>query len=85
VVLDTSEDARKWLPGDSLSEGSVFLPANLPLGDYELSLALLDPRSREPKIKLAIEGRQADGWYPLGQLHVREKTDTWSGGMYPPP
>lgn len=85
VVLDTDVDVRKWLPGDSLSEGAVFLPADLPLGDYELSLALLDPVTREPKIKLAIEGRQADGWYPLGQLHVREKTDNWSGGMYPPP
>ena len=85
VVLPTTADIRKWLPGDSLFDDAVYLPADLPLGEYELSLAILDPQTRSPKVKLAIDGRQPDGWYQLGRIEVREKTDTWSGGKYPPP
>jgi hypothetical protein len=34
-------------------------------------LALLDPRTEQPAIQLAIEGRQSDGWYELGELNVQ--------------
>ena len=85
VVLPTAADIRKWLPGDSVYEDSGFVPADLPIGDYEVSVAILDPLSRIPKVKLAIEGRQPDGWYVLGQIHVQEKAPTWSGGKFPPP
>ncbi len=69
-VFITDADIRRWLPGDSLYDDAVFLPADLPPGDYELELALVDPRSREPRIRLAVEGRRADGWYPMGPLKV---------------
>ncbi|MCX6623876.1 MAG: DUF4832 domain-containing protein, partial [Acidobacteria bacterium] len=85
LVLRTETDIRKWLPGDAVSEESVFLPALLALGEYELSLALLDPQSGQPAVRLAIEGRGADGWYPMGKIQVREKAAPWSGGHYPPP
>jgi hypothetical protein len=70
VVLLTGADIRKWLPGDNLYDDAVFLPADLPLGDYDLSLALVDPATREPKVKLAIAGLEPDGWYPMGRLKV---------------
>lgn len=85
VVLPTAAEVRKWLPGDSVYEDAVFVPADLPPGDYEVGVALLDPATRVPKVKLAIEGRQPDGWYGLGKVEVREKTETWSGGKFPPP
>jgi hypothetical protein len=31
-------------------------------------IALLDPRTEQPAIRLAIEGRQPDGWYDLGAI-----------------
>jgi hypothetical protein len=61
---------RKWLPGDTVFEDPVFVPDNLAPGDYELSVALLDPITLEPGIRLAIEGRGSDGWYTLGKIHV---------------
>ena len=70
VVLVTGADVRTWLPGDNLYNNSVFVPASIPDGDYKLAIALVDPGSRKPKIKLAIAGREADGWYPLGTIHV---------------
>jgi hypothetical protein len=36
-----------------------------------MRLALLDPRTGEPAIKLAIEGLQSDGWYDLAPIEVR--------------
>lgn len=34
------------------------------------SVVLLDPITLQPGIRLAIEGRGNDGWYPLGKIRV---------------
>ncbi len=70
VVLVSGADVRRWLPGDNLYNNSVFVPASMPDGDYQLDIALVDLAARQPKIKLAIAGRESDGWYPLGEIHV---------------
>jgi hypothetical protein len=72
AVMATGADIRSWLPGDIVYDDGVFVPADLPPGEYDLSVALLDPVSREPKVRLAIAGMQADGWYPLGKIEVRD-------------
>ena len=69
-VFLTEADIRKWLPGDNLHDGAVFLPADMPPGEYELAVALVDPQTRAPKVKLAIAGATEDGWYPMGKLKV---------------
>ena len=68
--IRTSADPRKWLPGDALFESSVYIPETLKPGSYRLRVALLDARTGEPAIKLAIEGRQPDGWYDIGEVRV---------------
>jgi len=70
-VLVTDADIRTWLPGDSLYDNAVFVPAELPAGEYELAVAIVDPQSREPKVKLAIAGVGPDGWYPMGKVNVK--------------
>ena len=64
-------DVRKWLPGDSVYEGSVYLDASLPPGEYAVRVAMLDPLTRKPLIRLAMEGRQEDGWYQVSEIKVR--------------
>ncbi|HUU27384.1 MAG TPA: DUF4832 domain-containing protein [archaeon] len=71
VELNTGIDITHWLPGLHQEEVSITLPDNLEQGDYALRLALLDPYSRLPRIKFAIEGRDEDGWYSLGKISVR--------------
>jgi Domain of unknown function (DUF4832) len=71
AVIKTSADLRKWLPGDAVFEGTLFVPQTLKPGEYNFRVGLLDPRTGLPAIKLAIEGRQADGWYDLGTIAVR--------------
>ncbi len=70
AVIRTDADVRKWLPGDAVYDGSVCVPDTLKPGAYHLRVALLDPRTEVPAIKLAIEGRQPDGWYDLGEIQV---------------
>jgi Domain of unknown function (DUF4832)/Beta-galactosidase len=72
AVLRTDADLRKWLPGDAVFDGPIFAPEDLPAGEYELSVAILDPITLLPGIQLAIEGRGIDGWYPLGKILVEK-------------
>jgi hypothetical protein len=70
AVIRADADVRKWLPGDAVYDGSVYVPDTVKPGAYRLRVALLDPRTGVPAIKLAIEGRQPDGWYDLGEIQV---------------
>jgi hypothetical protein len=63
-------DVRTWLPGDAIWEGGVYVPDTLTGGEYRVRLALLDPRTSQPAVRLAIEGRDDDGWYGLGTIRV---------------
>ncbi len=70
-VMVTGADIRNWLPGDATYNDAVFVPAEMPPGEYELEVALVDEASREPAIKLAIAGINAEGWYPMGKITVK--------------
>ncbi len=70
AIVRTEVDIRKWLPGDAVFDGPLFVPPDLLAGNYELSVALLDPISLQPGIRLGIEGRRDDGWYALGKIQV---------------
>jgi len=69
-VLLTGADTRTWLPGDIVDDDAVFVPADTPAGHYDLQIGMVDPRTRTPKVKLAIEGIDAEGWYTLGTIDV---------------
>jgi hypothetical protein len=64
-------DMRKWLPGDAVFDGTVYVPETLKPGDYRFRVAMLDPQTGEAAIRLAVEGRQPDGWYDLGTITIR--------------
>ena len=48
----------------------VTLPGDLPAGQCDLAVGIVGENSTEPIVRLAIKGRTADGWYPLGRLSV---------------
>ena len=69
-VMLTDADIRQWLPGDNIYNDAVFVPADAPKGKYTLQIGIVSRSDHEPKVKLAIEGRQSDGWYNLGEIAV---------------
>jgi hypothetical protein len=69
-VFLTDADIRNWLPGDVVYDNAVFIPADMPPGDYEVEIGIVDPQTHKPKVKLAIAGIDADGWYSLGKIAV---------------
>ena len=70
-IFLTDADIRKWLPGDNLYDSAITLPANLPAGEYQVAVGIVDADSRAPKVKLAIEGVDGEGWYPLTKISVQ--------------
>jgi hypothetical protein len=47
----------------------LVLPRDLPAGQYVLSLAIVGD-DEKPVVRLGIQGRAEDGWYPLGRMAV---------------
>jgi len=70
-VVETGADITKWLPGLRNIQESITVPSDLPAGEYDLGLAMRDPTSGQPRIRLAIEGRAEDGWYRLSRVKIR--------------
>ena len=70
IVLDTDAKPAAWLPGTHRFVAELNLPDEAQRGDYELSIGVLSPHDRKPRVKLAIEGQDAEGWYPLSRVSV---------------
>ncbi|SHO48397.1 DUF4832 domain-containing protein [Anaerocolumna xylanovorans] len=64
----TSADITKWLPGETVTTQSISIPKNLKKGEYTLCVAILDPQTGKPGIKLGIEGIRSDGRYTLNKI-----------------
>ena len=70
TVLVAAADIRTWLPGDNLCDGAIALPADLPVGQYDLAIGIVGQQSDKPQVKLAIGGADAEGWYPMGKIEI---------------
>ncbi|MBN1560683.1 DUF4832 domain-containing protein [candidate division KSB1 bacterium] len=82
---DFDVDIRTWLPGDKWKKsdslytvpaepfsahGTFVLDADLPVGQYKLALAVLDPAGRLPSLRFAIKNYLAGGRHPIGYIGV---------------
>lgn len=70
-VIATDADIRSWLPGDIVFEEKLYIPHDMPQGDYQLEIAIVDPIALDPRVKLAIQGANEDGWYPMGSISIK--------------
>ena len=71
AVIRLPADVRTWLPDDAVIDTAVYVPETLAPGSYHVRVALLDPRTGLPAVRLGIEGRKPDGWYELGWIKLR--------------
>jgi hypothetical protein len=58
-------------PGEAHAvSDTIDLPADLPEGTYVVSLAVVDETTATPVVRLAIKGREDNGWYPVSKIRV---------------
>lgn len=67
----THADVTEWLPGKHTVQTNLELPESMAAGEYNMRLAFVDAETERPALKLAIAGRDEDGWYSVSQLTVR--------------
>ena len=71
LTSNTGIAVKNWLPGTTYTvTPTVTLPAGLTPGTYTVALGIVDPTTMKPVVQLAIQGRDANGWYPLGTVSV---------------
>jgi hypothetical protein len=64
-------DIRTWLPAKPINQaGMILIPADFPYGDYDLTVAFIDPASQKPILNLAIAGRDEQGRYFIGPVNI---------------
>jgi Domain of unknown function (DUF4832) len=73
AIVRVPVDVRKWLPGDAVFDGTIYVPESLSPGEYDFRVGMLDPRTERPAIRFAIQGRSADGWYHMGNISVESR------------
>jgi hypothetical protein len=71
-VFITDANILQWLPGDIIYDDNIFLPLDMPEGKYSLELAFVSPNTHKPVVKLAIDGVNNEGWYPMGEIIVKK-------------
>ena len=67
---ETDWSVLTCLPGRHQFSTTLALPANAETGRYLVYFALLDPYTLVPAIKLAVDGRDAQGWYSWSALSI---------------
>jgi hypothetical protein len=69
-VVHSKQDIRKWMPGHSWFNDFVNVPGSLKKGAVKMDVGIVDAKTNEPKVKLAIESVRKDGWHPLAIMDV---------------
>ena len=69
--LPIQADIRQWMPdADVRVAQRMAVPENTPKGTYQVKLGFPVPGYLDKTLRLAIGGRDADGFYPLCAVRV---------------
>lgn len=63
-------DVRSFLPGSHQVTDSFALPPTVTPGEWTLAVGVTGTPG-VPMLRLAIDGRDAEGWYPVSELLVK--------------
>lgn len=70
ITAMTEQSIRHWQPGTREMESSIRVPKAIQAGRYGLAVAVVDPADQKPAVRLAIAGRDAEGWYSVSQIQI---------------
>lgn len=71
LVIKTEDDITQWMPGITTLNSSIELPNSIASGAYELQLGIISNETKAPRVRLAIEGVNDEGWYSIGRLLIK--------------
>jgi hypothetical protein len=68
---DSGIDIREWLPGLKVNSTQINIPAELPVGDYEIKVAIHDPATGDPGVLFANTRRDAENRFWVSRVSVK--------------
>ncbi len=71
IIVLPGVDSRTWLPGDAIIETDVPLPAGFKPGFAHLAAGLIDPKSKQARVRFANRENFSDRWLSLGGIDVQ--------------
>jgi hypothetical protein len=83
-IVESAQDIRTWMPDQpTWFAETIALPPDLPRGEAALAVGIVDPVTRRPVVRFAIEETDPDGWHTLTHIdvghnpEVDERRKTW--------
>ncbi len=70
TVVPLKNDIRTWKPGHHWFKEEITVPATLQAGPTKVDLGIIDPTTRQAKVRFAVEGVREDGWFPMTLVDV---------------
>lgn len=69
-TIDTGEDIRRWMPGDTVLKLSLPLPEDIPAGRYALEAGIGTGEPGSPVVRLAMIAPNDGSWWRLGEITI---------------
>ena len=69
-IVNSIQDIRRWLPGDVWITEDITLPVSFDRGEVKIDVALVDKKTKKPKVFFANKGYTKDAWLPLDTIEV---------------
>ncbi len=67
VIFSTNAYLPDWLPGDNVYSETFYIPYDMPEGAYQIEVAVVEPLTYKPAVKIAIEGMNKERLVPHGR------------------
>ncbi|UCF62748.1 MAG: DUF4832 domain-containing protein, partial [bacterium] len=64
-------DIREWMPGLKVDSTQIDIPADLPVDNYEIRIAILDPATGDPGVLFANTRRDSENRFWVSRVSVR--------------
>lgn len=69
-IWKSNTDIKKWIPGTYNVTIQPILSPSIAKGEYNLDAAIVTKGTSNPVIKLAISGKEDDGWYKICTINI---------------
>lgn len=70
AIVLSKQDLRTWMPDHTWFTEKLTFPKSLQRGEVKIDVGIVDPKTREPRVKFAIKETGKDGWHPMTSMDV---------------